>query len=89
MLKPLNERVVIQVEEAEEKTASGIVLPSSAKEKSQIGRVVAVSDDSSDFSSQLSAGDRVIFEKYAGSEVSYEGQDYLIVKEKDIAAVIK
>ncbi|MCZ0717515.1 co-chaperone GroES [Aerococcus kribbianus] len=88
MLKPLNGRVVIQIEEVEEKTVSGIVLPSAAKEKPQIGKVLAVSDDTEEFKSQLSVGDRVLFEKYAGSEVEYQGESYLIIKESDIVAVV-
>lgn len=89
MLKPLNERVIIQIQEQEEKTASGIVLPSAAKEKPQMGKVIAVADDTDEFTSQLVEGDLVIFEKYAGSEVNYDGQEYLVLKEKDIAAIVK
>lgn len=89
MLKPLNERVIIQIQELEEKTASGIVLPSAAKEKPQIGKVIAVSDSTDDFTSQLKVDDQVIFEKYAGTEIKFDGQEYLILKEKDIAAIIQ
>lgn len=89
MLKPLNERVIIQVKEEEEKTASGIVLPSTAKEKPQIGEVVAVSEATEDYTPQVKVGDHVIFEKYAMSEVKYEGQKYLIVKEKDLTAIVE
>lgn len=89
MLKPLNERVIIQIQELEEKTASGIVLPSAAKEKPQIGKVIAVSDSTDDFTSQLKVNDQVIFEKYAGTEIKFDGQEYLILKEKDIAAIIQ
>ncbi|MDO4671135.1 MAG: co-chaperone GroES [Aerococcus sp.] len=89
MLKPLNERVIVQVkEEQEETTASGLVLPTAAKEKPQIGEVIAVSDATDDFTPQVKKGDHVLFEKYAGSEVTFEGEDYLIMKEKDIVAVI-
>ena len=75
MIKPLGERVVIEVAESDVKTASGIVLPDTAKEKPQKGTVVAV-------------GAGVIFSKYSGSEVKVEGKDYLIVRESDILAVI-
>ncbi|MDK8133104.1 MULTISPECIES: co-chaperone GroES [Aerococcus] len=89
MLKPLNERVIIQVQEEEEKTASGIVLPSAAKEKPQVGQVVAVADATDDYTPQVKVGDQVIFEKYAVSEIRYEGDDYLIIKEKDLTAVVE
>lgn len=89
MLKPLNERVIIQIQELEEKTTSGIVLPSAAKEKPQVGKVIAVSENTEDFTTQLKVGDQVIFEKYAGTEIKYAGEEYLILKEKDIAAIIE
>ncbi|MGX7364492.1 co-chaperone GroES [Aerococcus suis] len=88
MLKPLNGRVVIQVEETEEKTTSGIVLPSAAKEKPQVGKVLAVSEDTEDFKSQLAVDDRVLFEKYAGEEIEYKDNKYLIMREADIIAII-
>lgn len=89
MLKPLNERVLVELEETEEKTASGIVLTSAAKEKPFIGKVIAVAEENEDFQSPVKTGDRILFEKYAGNEVSFEGQDYLILKAKDIIAVIE
>lgn len=90
MLKPLNERVVIQiVEEKEQKTASGLVLPTAAKEKPQVGTVIAVSEATEDYKPQVKEGDKVLFEKYAGNEVKYNGEDYLILKEKDIAAIVE
>lgn len=88
MLQPLNGRVVVKIEEQEEKTASGIVLPSAAKEKPQIGRVLAVAKDTDKFKSELKVDDRVLFEKYAGSEVEYAGEKLLIIKEQDIVAVV-
>ncbi|KQL51025.1 MULTISPECIES: co-chaperone GroES [Heyndrickxia] len=93
MLKPLGDRVVIELVETEEKTASGIVLPDSAKEKPQEGKVVAVGtgrvlDSGERVALEVSEGDRIIFSKYAGTEVKYQGNEYLILRESDILAVI-
>lgn len=93
MLKPLGDRVVIELVETEEKTASGIVLPDSAKEKPQEGKVVAVGtgrvlDSGERVALEVSEGDRIIFSKYAGTEVKYQGKEYLILRENDILAVI-
>nr|P26210.1 RecName: Full=Co-chaperonin GroES; AltName: Full=10 kDa chaperonin; AltName: Full=Chaperonin-10; Short=Cpn10; AltName: Full=Heat shock 12 kDa protein [Bacillus sp. PS3]pir/JC1479/ heat shock protein TGroES - thermophilic bacterium PS-3 [Bacillus sp. PS3]AAB25914.1 TGroES [Bacillus sp. PS3] len=94
MLKPLGDRIVIEVVETEEKTASGIVLPDTAKEKPQEGRVVAVGagrvlDNGQRIGRKSKVGDRVIFSKYAGTEVKYDGKEYLILRESDILAVIR
>ncbi|MBC1210216.1 co-chaperone GroES [Listeria booriae] len=94
MLKPLGDRVIIEVLEAEEKTASGIVLPDSAQEKPQEGKVVAVGsgrvlDNGDTVALEVSVDDRIIFSKYSGTEVTYDGTDYLIVRESDILAVVK
>jgi chaperonin GroES len=93
LLKPLGDRVIIQLVESEEKTASGIVLPDSAKEKPQEGNVVAVGtgrvlDNGEKVALEVAEGDRIIFSKYAGTEVKYEGTEYLILRENDILAVI-
>ncbi|MCC3359612.1 co-chaperone GroES [Bacillus sp. REN16] len=93
MLKPLGDRVVIELVESEEKTASGIVLPDSAKEKPQEGKVVAVGtgrvlDNGERVALEVAVGDRIIFSKYAGTEVKYESAEYLILRESDILAVI-
>ncbi|OMP67990.1 co-chaperone GroES [Domibacillus epiphyticus] len=93
MLKPLGDRVVIELVESEEKTASGIVLPDSAKEKPQEGKVVAVGtgrvlDSGERVALEVAEGDRIIFSKYAGTEVKYEGAEYLLLRESDILAVI-
>ncbi|WP_243388511.1 co-chaperone GroES [Bacillus kexueae] len=93
MLKPLGDRVVIELVESEEKTASGIVLPDTAKEKPQEGKVVAVGtgrvlDSGERVALEVKEGDRIIFSKYAGTEVKYEGTEYLILRESDILAVI-
>jgi chaperonin GroES len=93
LLRPLGDRIVIELIEAEEKTASGIVLPDSAKEKPQEGKVVAVGtgrvlENGNRVELDVAEGDRIIFSKYAGTEVKYEGHDYLILRESDILAVI-
>ncbi len=92
MIKPLGERVVIEVSEADAKTASGIVLPDTAKEKPQKGVVVAVGagkvlDNGTRVEPEVKVGDAVIFSKYSGTEVKVEGKDYLVVRESDILAV--
>ncbi|CRK85406.1 co-chaperone GroES [Neobacillus massiliamazoniensis] len=94
MLRPLGDRIVIELVESEEKTASGIVLPDSAKEKPQEGKVVAVGtgrvlDNGERAELEVSVGDRIIFSKYAGTEVKYEGTEYLLLRESDILAVIE
>lgn len=93
MLKPLGDRIIIELVASEEKTASGIVLPDSAKEKPQEGKVIAVGtgrvlDNGERVALDVSEGDRIIFSKYAGTEVKYQGTEYLIVRESDILAVI-
>lgn len=93
MLKPLGDRIIIELVETEEKTASGIVLPDTAKEKPQEGKVVAVGtgrilENGERVALEVANGDRIIFSKYAGTEVKYEGNEYLILRENDILAVI-
>lgn len=92
MLKPLGDRVVIEFVEQEEKTKSGIVLPDSAKEKPQEGKVVAVgsgrvTENGEKVAPEVSEGDLIIFSKFAGTEVKYEGKEYLILRESDVLAV--
>ncbi|WAA12578.1 co-chaperone GroES [Fervidibacillus halotolerans] len=94
MFKPLGDRVVIELLETEEKTASGIVLPDTAKEKPQEGKVVAVGngrvlDSGERVPVEVKVGDRIIFSKYSGTEVKYEGKEYLILRESDILAVVE
>jgi len=94
LLKPLGNRVLLEVVEQEEKTTGGIVLPDSAKEKPQTAKVVAVGDgrllDNGETAPiQVKEGDQVVFEKYAGSEVKFEGTEYLIVKDTDLVAVVE
>ena len=93
MLKPLGDRVVIELVESEEKTASGIVLPDSAKEKPQEGKVMAVGtgrilDNGERVALEVAVGDRIIFSKYAGTEVKYQSTEYLILRDSDILAVV-
>jgi chaperonin GroES len=94
LLKPLGDRIVIELVESEEKTASGIVLPDSAKEKPQEAKVVAVGtgrvlDSGERVALEVSEGNRIIFSKYAGTEVKYKGTEYLIIRENDILAIVE
>ncbi|HEX7056022.1 MAG TPA: co-chaperone GroES [Bacilli bacterium] len=92
MIKPLGDRVVIEAVAKEETTASGIVLPDTAKEKPQEGKVIAVGSgtlkDGVRVPLEVKEGDRVLFSKYAGTEVKYEGRELLIMRESDILAVL-
>src|SRR5215207_959814 len=92
--RPLHDRVVVRRIEAEEKTAGGIIIPDTAKEKPQEGEIVAVGPGARDESGKLvaldvKAGDRVLFGKWSGTEVRIDGQDLLIMKESDIMGVIE
>jgi chaperonin GroES len=92
MLKPLGDRVVIEIIKSEEQTSSGIVLPGTAQEKPQEGKVVAVGtgrvDNGERVAIEVSVSDRIIFSKYSGTEVKYEGTEYLVLRESDIIAII-
>ncbi|SJZ34251.1 co-chaperone GroES [Selenihalanaerobacter shriftii] len=94
-IKPLGDRVVMKaLEEKEETTESGIVLPESAKEKPQEGEIVAVGegkklDNGDRVDLDVTTGDRVIYGKYAGTEIEFEGEEYLVISEKDVLAVIE
>ena len=93
-IQPLGDRVVIEVLEAKEKTKGGIVLPETAKEKPQEGKVVAVgkgkvTDDGKVVSLEVKVGDKVLYGKYSGTEVNIDEKEYLIVKEEDILAIVK
>lgn len=87
-LKPLADRVIVEVAQAEEKTKSGIIIPDTAKEKPQRGKVVAVGPGKKDEPMTVSVGDTVLYGKYSGTEVTYEGKDFLIMKESDIYAIV-
>lgn len=87
-IKPIADRVVVEAAPAEEKTASGIYIPDTAKEKPQSGTVVAVGNGKIDEPMTVKVGDQVIYGKYSGTEITYEGKEYLIMKESDIYAVL-
>ncbi len=91
-IKPLADRVVIKMIEAEETTASGIVLPGAAKEKPQMAEIVAVGPggvvDGKEIKMEVKVGDKVITSKYAGTEVKFDGVEYTILKQSDILAVV-
>ena len=92
-IKPLGDRIVLEAIEKEEKTASGIVLPDTAKEKPQEGRVVAVGsgrwENGQKIELEVKVGDRVIFSKYAGTEVEVDDKEYLILRESDVLAIVE
>ena len=92
-LKPLSDRVIITQDEAEETTASGLILTSNSKEKPQRGVVIAVgegkrADDGSLIPMPVAEGDKIVYGKYAGQEITVEGQDYIILRADDIIAVV-
>lgn len=88
MIKPLADRVVVEPKEAETKTASGLYIPDTAKEKPQHGTVVAVGPGTKDVEMEVKVGDVVLYGKYAGTEVTFEDKKYLIMKQSDILAII-
>ena len=93
MIKPLADRVLIKMKEGEETTKSGIILSAASKEKPQISEVIAVGPggnvEGNNIEMHVKVGDNVIVSKYAGTEVKYEGEEYLIVKQADILAIIE
>ena len=93
-IKPLEDRIVVQTAEAEQTTASGLVIPDTAKEKPQEGKVVAVGPGRVDDSGNrvpvdVAEGDVVIYSKYGGTEVKYSGQEYLVLSARDVLAVVE
>ena len=88
-IKPLGSRVVIKKLEAEEKTQGGIILASAAKEKPQMAEVVAVGPGTKDEPMEVKAGDKVVFSKYAGTEIKYDGEEYTIMSQADILATVE
>ncbi len=92
MLKPLLDRVVVRMTEAEETTKSGIILTANSKEKPQIAEVLEVGPggqvDGNEVKMYINKGDKVILNKYAGTEIKYEGEDLIIVKQSDILAIV-
>lgn len=93
MIKPLTDRVLIKMVEAEETTKSGIILSSGSQEKPQIAEVIAVGPggtvDGEKVEMQVKKGDKVITSKYSGTEVKYEGEEYIIVRQSDILAIVE
>ena len=87
-IKPIGDRVVVEAAQAEEKTASGIIIPDTAKEKPQRGTVVAVGDGKVDEPLTVKVGDQVLYGKYAGTEIQIEGDEFLIMRESDILAIV-
>jgi len=87
-ITPLADRVVVKASEAEVKTKSGIIIPDTAKEKPQKGTVVAVGSGKKDEPMTVKVGDMVLYGKYSGTEINIEGDDYLIMKESDILAIV-
>lgn len=87
-IKPLADRVLIEAKAAETKTASGLIIPDTAKEKPQQGKVVAVGSGKKDEPMELKVGDTVLYGKYAGTEISVDGKDYLIMRQSDVVAVL-
>jgi chaperonin GroES len=87
-IKPLADRVLVEPQQAETKTASGIIIPDNAKEKPQKGTVVAVGKGTKDEPTTVKVGDTVLYGKYGGTELKLEGTDYLIMRESDILAIV-
>ncbi|MDD7303379.1 MAG: co-chaperone GroES [Bacteroidaceae bacterium] len=87
-IKPLSDRVLIEPVAAEEKTASGIIIPDTAKEKPLQGVIIAVGPGSKDEEMQVKVGDTVLYGKYAGTEVELEGKKYLIMRQSDVVAIL-
>ena len=87
-IKPLGDRVLIKRLEAEEKTKSGIVLPGSAQEKPQMAEVLAVGPGTAEVKMEVKAGDKVIYSKYAGTDIKMDGEDVIIMSQKDILAIV-
>lgn len=85
---PLHDRVIVEAAPAEEKTTSGIIIPDTAKEKPQRGKIIAVGTGKKDEPMTVKVGDEVLYGKYSGTEVQIDGKDYLIMRESDIFAVV-
>ena len=87
-IKPLADRLVVQPQEAETKTASGLYIPDTAKEKPQRGKIVAVGSGKKDEPMELKEGDMVLYGKYAGTEINVDNEEYLIMRQSDVLAII-
>ena len=88
-IKPLADRVLIEAKEAETKTASGLYIPDSAKEKPQQGTVIAVGNGKKDEPMELCVGDTVLYGKYAGTEIELDGEKFLMMRQSDVLAIIE
>jgi len=88
-IQPLSDRVLISPAAAEEKTVGGIIIPDTAKEKPLEGKVVAVGEGKKDEPMVLKAGDKVLYGKYAGTEIEHEGEKYLVMRQSDVVAILK
>ncbi len=88
-IKPLQDRVVLKMTEAEETTQSGIILSGSAKEKPEVAKVIEVGAGTADVTMEVSKGDKVLISKYAGTNVKLDGEEYIIVKMEDILAIVE
>jgi len=87
-IKPLGDRVLVEPQEAEEKTASGLIIPETAKEKPQQGKVVAVGKGTKDEDMEVKEGDTILYGKFAGTEIKYEEKDFLMMRQSDILAIV-
>lgn len=87
-MRPINDRVVVEPAKAKEKTSGGIILPDTAKEKPQEGKVISVGPGKDNIAMTVKKGDKVLYGKYAGQEISHDGKDYLIMREDDILVIL-
>lgn len=87
-VKPLSDRVLVEPNPAEEKTAGGLFIPDTAKEKPLAGKVVAVGPGTAEVTMEVKVGDQVLYGKYSGTEINIDGKDYLIMRQNDILAII-
>ena len=88
-VRPLSDRVLVKPNPAEEKTAGGLFIPDTAKEKPLMGKVIAAGPGTTEVAMEVKVGDTVMYGKYAGTEINYEGESYLVMKQADIFAVIE
>ncbi len=87
-MKPINDRVVVEPAKADTKTSGGIIIPDTAKEKPQKGKIVAVGPGKDGIKMSVKKGDKVLYGKYSGQEINFEGKDYLIMREDDILVIL-
>jgi len=87
-MKPINDRVVVEPAKADTKTSGGIIIPDTAKEKPQKGKIIAVGPGKDGIAMSVKKGDKVLYGKYSGQEINFEGKDYLIMREDDILVIL-